>query len=602
MQPHNNTPYPWNPNGPLCPALRQQRIWRLLLEYEVFSRVVKNMLVRAGLKNFSNIKNIEVILKSLLPVLDKPTARINLDRELAKKGCVNLANYIFPVAYHLDPSLKQGWSLDYLWNKHDRKLASIEVSCLKEWLAKKSYDPSQIDLIAIICCAFAMVSPKDSPEILSTLLASDPNFFQLLTSPEPQTVSLLESPTSISPPEPKSKLQEPAAKSKSIDPEPLSFVLSVPSDDIPQVNLDVIDILDQDELQKGQEHLQAFIGTFSSLHSLIGKLSSSVNNASIIDQATLLGLQKEFFKAFSETLKSGRSANAWLALLLERLNADDVTRHTNSEPALETLRLHIAQPHDSLDLLRNVCEESIPQLSSLINGISKRDAEMADALIEIQGISELTVRPDLSISYPLPSRHLVKGLDLKSEVELQLAESRAIKSNFIVEHKKALIDELNTLTKQFSISTLSTKLQEEFQITRGSIEQCSDIASLAQARQGCKSLGAKLASMPQARNLGLLAEEAISTLPCAEGVLTVAQGLHTRGQHLESLAVLTCLQLVLEVESSGFSDFSPFLNLLFSSAAELPNLGSESPLWVDAIFQQPWVRSLVHDDIRDNQT
>lgn len=355
-------------------------------------------------------------------------------------------------------------------------------------------------------------------------------------------------------------------------------------------------------LRKGEVLLSAFLLAQKTTNELLGRLPGEVNNLSLTDEVQAEELSAGFQRAIVAVIEAGRSSETWLSDLSVWLQTDELKYLATSEPVLETINTHAAGSRQTVDLLRNACEEVLKLLRELMSIIDARDKEMAAQLLEIQAVDDLLERPRFEPSVSLPTGDLLRGIKLEFVLGEQLPRARAERTAFLIAQKMAIQEQLEATYKHYDAAMLGADLETRFQEVRKAIQQIEDAASLTAARGAYEQLLEALRANPEVQSITDLASEALVGSPTASAVLPVARALNARGRASEALALLTCLQVATEVETSGPDDFSGLVDELMRASAELANAGSPSFAWIDGVFQQSWIRDLCYSDLQNTLT
>lgn len=570
--------FPWSPKGPLCPVLQDPSVWLKLFDSPTGRRNAKIACKRSGYAGVLCASDDIALGKALCWSLNDAARRAKFAKSLEKFRARPLHIRLFSVYWGEDDALKQAWPLEAFCRKEVGDLWFLEIDRFKAWLAKRPYKSEHARSIAIVSCAFAVLQSHDAPAILAALLEHDPDYARWMLTPQTTPVPRPPEPTSTPPP-----AYAPLAPTPSTNP-------ACPN------NHNTFDIAN---IRLGQDLLNAFLTNYQHLRDLAGDLPSEIDNFRLPYPAAQADLLAKFREMLTSTAAAATTAGAWLDQLADDLQSLPAEAYKVSEPAFETLRIQMLQPRKTFVLLYGVSEQLTRILVGMAGNALVRAERLLSMVSEINNVQDLLNRPHYNAPIPLQNANLLQTLQLLPDVEARLKQARSDWSALLLETKRNLESRLDTLVARTELTQFAPDLATQVSLLRTNIQACSSATETLSAQQAMAELENTLKNRPETRNLSEITTAAL-TAPNAETILPVAQTLNARGRHAEALSILSCLQLAAEIESAGPDDFSPLIDELLLSGASIAQGGNHPFLWIDGIFQQTWLRSLVRRDIANH--
>ncbi len=578
--------YPWSDEGPLCPVLDDPEVWmRAFSEYFGIVRIVKQGCKAFGYQRIIRSYDTASFGEATRILLNKAQGRQWLTSTFRKRGAPGLHRWLFQVFY--DQKLSQILPVTSFCAKDSQGYHIPDIQVARKWLKKRHYSRDSIPSLTGLFCVFAIGQPEVAQDVLESLIETDQRFesYVLVSESEQAIEPVAADKTAAGQPEDEVSdltTNEPSRSVQATLPSPASAFETMSN----------AAFFSEAGLNEGRLVLQSFLESESRTAETLKDDSETSSEEST------QGDETEIAEAVHDD-EAARQTELWISQLFHRLSKEGAENLEASPGRLASMFAQSAQPNDTPLLLKKACQDIVASLDELIPTIAKRNDESLKALEEIHRVDSLLNREHFKCVSHVPAGNLLDAIKSEREILDKLTLSRHDVASVLAERKRTALDTVDRLSDRLDFDSLGSEITNELKMLAEAVKSCDSLEELIPLQERCSRRSLELLHDPRGWKVPELVTEVQQELPSASSVVKLARALIARGRSAEALAVLTLLQLTVERKASGIDDYSDFVDVSILAAT---NVHPDCSIWLDAIWQQPWIRDLSRAQIRNYQT
>lgn len=560
-------------------------IWRDSMNFLGVRSALKKAARTLNYPEMVHSEDDERLLELLLWFLQKPGRRTVLGKQLLKDSRKSLHQILWSTLVDSNSYIEQNWKLEAFCVTTKQKLSFLKIDKFRKHLYEIMPQEGDLRLVLIVCCAFAMLQPKEASLIFEIMAEYDERLRTLLNEPmsEGNSEDVVckhseesEGLSSGAEPIPLSEAADGAGITSSNEPGGVAKL---------RISLTW--------LKAGEDLSHEFKRAHEQVCSAIRAMGPQIGSFRL-DRAE----PQVILNAQNPMVKAARDLDSWIddsvGPLQEMVNNSHL-QLPNEIVELETLATRSRGCVESILLC---CEDLL-----LIIGGLKRLVEDTDREIRRLQAAIFLIHEDMGLTGTLgwiaSSDDLLAAVGFENElksIHAQILQKRDVqlgaRRELLFARSTAVLDE-----PAENAEGIGKKIQK---LQKG-IEDASTLRVVDELERELESIRAEISPLVSKASLDLLAAKALESPHSTRSMLDLAAALMDKQRAGEAAVLLILMQELSELETVEEVELNDFIGMLLGCCASFAENLELASVWPQILFSSPWLASIRRSDLADQK-